>query len=255
MTLPDLSMMKLGRKAVKRDSRTLRMSAYFTSALPPAPPSVDWTKGLSTFGMMLNDQHGCCTIAGIGHAIQIFTHCCGKAPVTVPDSTVLEYYEKWDGYNPLDPTTDQGGIELDVLNAWRASDFSGHKLAAYVSVTPHITQHVKQGMNLFGGLYIGISLPNTAQTQTVWDLPTGQFDPNDALPDSWGGHCVFAVGYDADGVTVVTWGALKKMTWAFWNTYVDEAYCLLSPDFLNESGASPLGFNFTQLQTDLAQIN
>lgn len=53
--------LKLGRKAVKTDSRTLKLAKY-TLALPAAPATCDWTKGITAWGAMLNDQLGDCLI-------------------------------------------------------------------------------------------------------------------------------------------------------------------------------------------------
>ena len=100
--------MKLGRKAVKTDSRTLKLASYLSSSLPPAPPAVYWSKGNKNWGMMLNDKLGCCTIAGVCHAVQVWSRNSGTE-ITLPDSVVLQTYEQWDGYNPRDPSTDQGG--------------------------------------------------------------------------------------------------------------------------------------------------
>lgn len=244
--------MKLGRKAIKTDSRTLRMALYFLPALPPPPAACDWTKGVVDWGMMLNDNLGCCTIAGVGHALQVFTLNAGKE-ITVPDSSIESYYEAWDGYNPNDPSTDQGGIELDVLNLWKKTGFLGHELAAFGDVVPKHTENVKQSINLFGGVYIGVSLPASAQAQVggVWDVDHTQ----EGAPGSWGGHCVFVCAYDPDGLTCITWGKLQRMTWAFWNEYVDEAHALISPDFIAANGLDPAGFNITQLQKDLYCIS
>lgn len=243
--------MKLGRKAIKRDSRTMRLSRYFTAELPAPPASCDYSKGITQFGMMLNDQLGCCTIAGIGHALQTWTANV-STEITVPDSSILTFYEKWDGYVQCDPSTDQGGIELDVLKNWKNSDFSGYKLNAYGSIHPAATDHVKQAINLFGGVYIGISLPLSAQNQigSTWDVAGGK----SGAAGSWGGHAVFVLAYDDKGLTCVTWGELQKMTWDFWNTYVDECYGLVSPDWIGANGNSPCGFNLAQLESDVAQI-
>jgi len=43
------------------------------------------------------------------------------------------------------------------------------------------------------------------------------------------------------------------MTWSFWERYVDEAYCLLSDDFLN-AGRAPNGFDLAALKEDLALV-
>jgi hypothetical protein len=104
---------------------------------------------------------------------------------------------------------------------------------------------------MFGGVYIGVALPNTAQKQDVWDVvKTGGAD---AKPGSWGGHCVFVPKYDEHGFTCITWGALKTMTLAFWEKYCDEAHTLLSEVWITAKG-SPAGFDQAQLQADLNTI-
>ena len=104
---------------------------------------------------------------------------------------------------------------------------------------------------LFGGLYLGLSLPISAPIRQNWDF-TGSLSGSHA-PGSWGGHAVDVVRYDANTLTIVTWGALKKMTWAFADRYCDEAYCLLSKDFLKGTHA-PNGFDLDAVNADLALI-
>ena len=53
------------------------------------------------------------------------------ASVTVPIRRLQSYYENWDGYVPGNPSTDTGGIELDVLNDWQKQGFAGHALMAF----------------------------------------------------------------------------------------------------------------------------
>ncbi len=94
---------KLGRKAIKTDSRTLKLGKYLTPSLPTPPASADWTKGITSWGVMLNDTLGDCTIAGCGHAVQVWTANTGHE-VTLPNATIEKYYEKWDGYkSPANP--------------------------------------------------------------------------------------------------------------------------------------------------------
>lgn len=249
--MADHSMMKLGRKAVITDSRTLKLAKYISTALPAPPPASDWTKGIANWGMMLNDKLGCCTIAAVAHAVQVFS-ANTASEVTVPDAQVLQYYEQWDGYKPSEPNTDSGGVELNVLTNWQKSAFGVHKLIAYADPAYTNLEQIRQAISLFGGVYIGVSLPITAQTQTVWDVvPNGG---ESAKPGSWGGHAVFVPKYDADGFTCITWGELKTMTVAFWDAYVDEAHALLSHDWLAKKG-SPSGFKLAELKTDLGLIH
>jgi hypothetical protein len=248
--MSDHCKMKLGRRAVKTDSRTLALARYLTSTMLPPPPSADWTSGITSWGMMLNDTLGDCTIAGLGHAIQVFTANTGST-ITPPDATIENYYEQWDGYVAGNPSTDNGGVELDVLNDWQKQGFAGHALTAFADPRPANLDEVRQSIALFGGVYIGLNLPLTAQTQDVWDVV--KHGGANAVPGSWGGHCVFVPKYDEKSFTCITWGELKTMTLAFWNKYCDEAHTLLAPDWLTAKG-SPSGFDQAQLQSDLQAI-
>jgi hypothetical protein len=248
---------KLGKKSAKRDRRTLRFAHYATS-LPAPPAEVNWTRGISNYGMMLNDNLGNCTIAACGHAVQTWT-ADASSEVTLPDWVIQFYYQTWCGYNPTDPSTDQGGVEVDVLNNWRKYGFglrSNHqgarKLYAYADPDPVNIIHVKQAIALLGGVYIGIELPLTAQSQAVWD--SVQTSDGEDAPGSWGGHAVWVVGYNVVGPVCITWGALKQLTWAFWLKYVDEVHALLSYDFIQQSTFSPSGFNLTALAADLQLV-
>jgi hypothetical protein len=251
---------RLGKRAAKHDPRTLQLGKYLTSDIPAPPASVNNSYGITSWGMMLNDQLGDCTIAGCGHAVQAWTAANGNE-LTLPDSVILSYYETWDGYVLGDPSTDQGGVEVNVLNNWRKYGFGYRKghvgsdiLYAYADPSPGNVTHIKQAISLFGGVYIGIELPITAQSQTIWDVVGNpQTDPNSA-PGSWGGHCVWVLGYDANYLTCVTWGGLLKMTWAFWAAYCDESHALLSHDFVKLIGKSPSGFDLDTLKQDLQLV-
>lgn len=248
--MADHANMKLGRKAIKTDSRTLTLANYLKPTLPPPPPAKDWTNGITSWGMMLNDKLGDCTIAGVAHAIQVWSANTG-GEITALDPTVLNYYEKWDGYNPADPNTDNGGIELDVLNSWHNDGFDGHPLLAFADPNYSNLVQIRQSIALFGGVYIGLALPVTAQNQDVWDVvPKGGAD---GRKGSWGGHCVFVPKYDEKSFTCITWGGLKTMTLAFWKKYCDEAHTLLGQNWLTVKGA-PSGFDQGQLMTDLHAI-
>ncbi len=251
MTTVDHSTMKLGLRAVKTDTRTLRLSAYLTPQLPPAPPSRAWGAAVGSWGMMLNDTLGDCTIAAIGHAVQTWS-ANRYREITIADAAILQAYERWCGYNPANPASDHGGVELDVLNRWRTQGLDGHTLLGYADPTVGDLNEVRQAINLFGGVYIGLALPATAQTQAVWDVDAAGGES--AAPGSWGGHAVFVTDYDQDSFTCVTWGQLKRMTTAFWQAYVQEAHALLCPDWFNATGA-PNGFDINQLSSDLLALH
>jgi len=241
--------MKLGKHPPRVDRRTLKFARYLQpGVLPPPDESCDNTRGKEEWGMLLNSDYGCCTISACGHAVQLFVLSQVNqgiaADIIMPsDDIILRYYEQWDGYNPADPSTDRGGVEIDVLNRFRKEGFAGYGLKAYVEVNPLNTEHIKQAIEYFGNVYAGVDLPLSAQTEEVWES-TG--DP----PGSWGGHAIVLCGFDADGLTCITWGAKKKMDWKWWARYADEAYCLLSPDW-----RPPEGFDTGLLESDLRLVS
>lgn len=242
----DLTKVKLGKLARKFDPN-VRAIAPVSHVWPPAPVEVDWTaKADQNFGMMLNDELGNCTCAAGGHFIQVWTSQTRPAEITVADNDVLGMYIGSCNFNPADPTTDQGGIETEVLRYWQKHPLAGHKLDAVGFVAPGSRTDVRSAIWLFGGCYIGVQLPISAQSQEVWDVPAGG-PRGSGEPGTWGGHAVCVAGYDAAGLTFISWGKRMRMTWQFWDTYTDEAYALLSPDWFSSNELAPPNFKYQEL--------
>lgn len=251
----DGRVLRLGKQSPKHDPRTLQFAKYLSPTAAQAPPSQDWYKGVTSWGMLANDNLGDCTIASKFHDLQVaFLNTVG--PIEFSDADAIKYYGLWDGYVAGDPSTDQGGIILDVLNSWHKHRLNGHRLFAYTSIDPVHFQHIKKAIQLFGIVDIGIALPISAQQQVgrVWDVVDNPPDPNDVEPGSWGGHDVSVCAYDPEGVTVITWGAMQKMTWPFWRKYVDEAYALILGMTLAGNQTGFTGFSLLKLEADLALV-
>ena len=243
---------KLGKLAPKVSPKTLYFSKYFKKATA-VPTSVDWSDNITQWNMYLNSDIGDCTCAGMGHMLMCWSRNADGNFVPT-DNDVLTAYEKLSGYDPNTGQNDNGVVELDVLKYWQNIGLANHKIIYYVSVDTSNIQNVKAAINTFEGLYIGVALPKTAQSQEIWDVSLiGQFT-DDGKPGSWGGHCVNVVGFDKNYVYVVTWGQIKKMTWAFWEKYVDEAYAIISPDMF-EGKVTPLGFDMEQMRKDLRELD
>jgi hypothetical protein len=250
----DHSRMKLGKAHPIHDPRTLLLANYLDStALPTAPVQYTFAKDIapSAWGMMNNDKIGDCTCAAAGHLLMEWTDDNG-ALFTPSDKDIVAAYAAITGYNPVTGVNDNGANENEVLNYWRKTGIAGHKIVAYAALEPKNNNHIMLAVYLFGGCYIGLSLPVSAQTQTVWSVPP-QGATGAGAPGSWGGHAVCVVGYDTQGLTVVTWGATKQMTWSFWNTYCDESYAIISQDFIKKN-TTPCGFDLAALETDLKAI-
>jgi hypothetical protein len=256
-TKVDPRKLKMGKSVARHDPRTLLLASYVTPSLPTPPASFDISAKVTAWGMMDNDQIGDCTCAAAGHLIMEWTANAGKKAATPTDKQIVAAYSAITGYNPVTGANDNGANELDVLNYWRQTGIAGHKIDAYMALEPSNHNHIMDSVYIFEGCYIGVQLPISAQAQTQnhqpWSVPPGG-PSGDGKPGSWGGHAVPVVAYDARGVTVVTWGALQVMTWTFWEAYCDEAYSLLSKDYLNGKKQAPQGFSMNALQEDLADL-
>jgi hypothetical protein len=241
---------RLGKLPVRTDVRTLSLARYVDShRLPSPPPVLDEASGVGAWPLYRNDRIGNCTVAAAAHMIEAWTAACRGEPVVLSERSVLAAFEH---VKTLDPDSgEEGAVELDVLRHWRKSGIGRHRIGAYARVPVHELALVRTAAWLFGGLYIGVQLPLTAQAQETWDWTRSLAGP--ARPGSWGGHAVNVVGYDGRGLAVVTWDRVQRMTWSFWDRYVDECYCILSKDFL-ERGKAPNGFYLAALEADLSLV-
>lgn len=237
---------RLGRAPKRDDPRNFKLSALLPPEVPTPPAAVDVTTGIHSWPMYANDKFGDCTCAALAHMLEVWTE------ETVGTSRLVSDEQVLDLYNLVNGGRDEGANMLDVLHQMRTGPgLAGDHVYAYASVDCDDPDMVKAASWLFQGLYIGINMPLSAQHQKVWDTVVGPH----GKPGSWGGHAVNVVAYDAAGLTVVTWGALQRMTWAFWEEYVEEAWALLPADFQALSG--PLqanGFDFAALDGYLSSV-
>jgi len=250
MATTQITAQMLGKFPVRTDVRTLSLARYVDSTRLPSPPDVfDETSGVGAWPMYANDRIGDCTTAAAAHMIEAWTAAGRGQAIELPELAVLDAFAHVKRTDPF--TGEEGAVELDVLRYWRATGIGDHRIGAYARVAVHDQRLVETAAWLFGGLYIGLQMPLAAQAQAVWDWTGSLSGP--ARPGSWGGHAVDVVRYDRNGLTVVTWGRLQELTWTFWDRYCDEAYCILSDDFLTK-GNAPNGFDLAALEADLALV-
>ncbi len=243
-------MHRFGKHPPKQDYRTLSLKNYLTAKLAPPPPTYNVLtpvyKNLKTtdptklFPMDGNDTLGDCTIAALAHAVTAYRGLIGKKKQIMAKQDVVKLYMHLTG------GIDSGLNELDVLNYWRSNVAGGDQILAYAKVDVKNHTHVQQALRLFGGVYLGFQV----QQNAIQDFDARQ--PWTPGPLTQDGHAVFAVEYDQNGVTVLTWGNTQKATWGWWDECVDEAYAILPPE-AKKRGFAP-GFNFAQLQADLGAV-
>jgi hypothetical protein len=250
VTSATLTSFRFGKHPPKVDYRTLRLQDYLTDKLPAPPPTfnalthvykkLDVSSPTQLFPMDGNDTLGDCTIAALAHADTVFHGLVGKKKIMPKQAAVKLYMHLTGG-------VDSGLNELDVLNYWQSNAVQGDQLLAFASIPMKNHVNVCQAIQLFGGVYLGFQVQANAiqefQARTPW-VPG---------PLTQDGHAVFAVAYDQNGVTVLTWGNTQQATWAWWDECVDEAYALLPPEA--ELPTFAPGFNFAQLKADLAAVS
>lgn len=239
--------MKLGRLPAE-PHRTLPLLRD-VAKLPAAWTSADWSRSVAKFRMSLNDQLGTCAIAAMAN----YHWQCGiYVPLAygMTDDEVRACYQQL-GWNPADPATDIGVVEVRVLDAWKQGVSIGGKIAkidGYAAIPSGDVEHVKVAIDALGGVFAGVSMPISAQRSGVWDVVTGP----DGARDSWGGHEMLANGYDADTVQFVTWGVKQRATWAWWLEYVEEVQAVLSLDWMRvNTMVNPAGVDWATVRAVL----
>lgn len=236
------------KKPAREDARTLMLAKFLNHEVLPTPPAaLTYANRVHPWGMYANDKVGDCTLAGAAHLIMAWAALEGRHIVpSVKAITTL--------YKHLSPN-DEGLVLLDVLSLWRHTGIAKHQIHAYTKLDRHdLRQQVKLSIMLFGGVYAGLMLPESAQDQVgkLWEVPATGAAHGAGRKGSWGGHCIVYEGYDDEGVDVITWGTKQRATWEFVETYGDEEYGILTQDWASVS--KPSGINFSALQNQLAQL-
>jgi hypothetical protein len=230
---------KLGKLAVKKDKRNFQFKKLLIlNNLPPLPLTFDVDTSLNTKinnYMYLNDKYGCCVIAGRAHVTLRFEKFEQDILIPITDEEVkTSYFYESNG-------KDSGLIMLDSLDIWRKEGWVAggkpYNIYAFAQITPKHHEDVKYGIYLLRGILCGLGLPVSAKNQNIWDVVSGK----EGDFGSWGGHCVYIVGYNEVGPICVTWGTRKQMTWNFWDTYCDEAYAIIdNRNIFSDSATNPL---------------
>lgn len=246
-------MLKLGKKPARANSIKLKFSSLADPAQLPKPPNrFGHEKLVDEWGMLGNDQYGCCVLAGAAHEHMLWSRM-GEAPdCSFTTQSVLESYSAVTGFDPSRPDTDQGADMQQAASHRRLvgiKDGSGvyHKVEAYLAIDPgNLTEHW-QAMWLFGAVGVGFRFPGYAMRQfelgKAWTVLKGEID---------GGHYVPLVakrGY----LICVTWGKAQLMSPAFLGKYNDESVVYVTKESLTNR-KSPEGFDYDALLQYLANL-
>jgi len=192
------------------------------------------------FPMYDNDKLGDCTVAGAAHGVTVYHGMVSQKHIPALSSVVKIY-------NRLTGGVDSGLYMLDVIRYWRTYGIEDAKIFAYASVNEKNHVHVKQAINLFGGLLVGFQCQEKVLEEFAANVP---WQPGKLMNS---GHCVYVTGYSETGVEVLTWGNIQKGTWAWWDACIDESYAILPPEAKLPTFTP--GWDYDKLKSDLFEVS
>jgi len=218
------------------------LHTYFEGgALPVAPAKCEWAMKVQ-YPMADNNRLGDCVVAGHVHLSQAVAQENGGTYVYPGDAaTQTEYFKLTGG-------ADTGLVESTFLSTAQQAPILGSQVDVFCPFDHTNLDEVKSSIYVFGGIYLGVNLPQSAENQFPgeWTVVPGS--------PIVGGHCIVAIGYDAEGIYIVTWGQVIKATWAWFSTYVDEAYAVLYTEQV-QKGRGPLKqLDIPRLRADIASL-
>ena len=249
---------KFGRRRMVAPKTCMRFRDYQQLSFPEAPAAGDYRPNAATAlaQMYGNDQLGDCVIAWMAHAIGVFTGNATGTPVIFSQADIIKEYGAIGGYDPSDPSTDQGCDENTALDYWVSTGFIApeHKISGFLSIDATNPKECAAAVWLFENLMFGVALPDewthpiAAGSGFTWDV-AGDPDPDQ-------NHCFGAVSWDEHGVGVETWGMDGKITYAAMAKYAvasagGQLFTVITPEIINRATMrAPSGFDWNQLTTD-----
>ncbi len=219
----------------------------------PTVPPKGWEFAVpaSSLNILGNNSYGDCAEAGALHLIQAQQYNVGETLIPT-EQDALNLYSAVTGFNPSDPSTDQGTVLTDLLTYWKTTGITigrtVHKIAGYASLDITSVAQMRYAAFLFGGTYLGINCPQECEDDTSnWNFAPG-------LPIA-GGHCIIQAGEGSAGGKMGSWGMWIPATWRFILGYADEGYVVWGQDFLDlHTGKSPTGLDLAGMAAAGAAI-
>src|SRR5882672_3440194 len=226
---------RLGKLPARPDAIKHKFGSFFHSSELPVPTLVFGRPDLiKNWGMLANDRIGCCVLSGALHETMLWRAWGGAEIPAFTDANVISDYSAVTGYNPSDPSTDNGA-DMQKAASYRKKigivDAAGqrHQVAAYVSLKAGDVDQLALAAFMFGAVGLGVEMPTSAMDQfdqnEPWDVVSGSYVE--------GGHYIPCCGRNhAGNFLVVSWGRLQAVTPAFIKKYMDEGILYLSDEIM-----------------------
>lgn len=241
--------MELGRLPSINDTRTLKLFDYMVEALPTVPERVRWDEAcMGQFSLGHNDIYGDCVTVTAANMINVADANESHIINPIDDNVIVEQAKVLDGL--------WGMTILERLKYWRKNPMFGSQIEAFVKGPKAREDILKFIIFTFGAADIGAWMPKAWRNHPqFWDTGTGWA----YRPGSWGGHSIPIVGYEPHGKhgTIyqgISWGKIVEITQAAVNSYVDEVWASILPDWYEKDQVSPSGFDSQALIQDLRYV-
>lgn len=235
---------KLGRLPTRSSVKAVHLADFLpdhTQDMPDPPKSTKFWVRRAKFSIESwgNREHGCCTIAKQANMFRRLERLERRQTIKITEEEVLsKYYAMTE---VLYGGGDTGAYETDALSRSRREadclrDSRGHPLLidAYVRVDAFDHVAVRRAMALAGahGLAVCVNLPAVYAgvfPPDDWDISETQPAIGQWRPGSWGGHSMWAVDYDQQGIVLEhTWDRpLQRLTWRAAAYYMDEVHVVI----------------------------
>jgi hypothetical protein len=246
----------LGKKpASPLKKKAIRFSDIFNLAKLPTPPQeFGHSELIKNWGMLGNDEFGCCVWASKAHCHMLWSRMGQHVLDQFTTFNVLSDYAAQTGFSASDPESDQGTDMKEAAEYHRKIGVLDRakvrrRVSSYINNALGNIEQIAVCAYIFGAVEIGVILSkenmdqfDNEQVWTVTGTPVG-------------GHCVPIVGRDGNGDFIaISWGRTFRMSPAFIQTQMDEGITYLSDQTINRMGKSG-GFDRATLDQMLAKIS
>jgi hypothetical protein len=247
----------LGKKPARLGAVKLKFGKYFDAdGLPTVPVVLGKPWLVPEWGMLGNDQAGCCVWSDAAHQAMLWTAEAGSRATFTTDNVLADYAAETQKDDPPGYPTVDGGTDMAHAAAYRSRvgvmDATGkrHTVGPYVALEPGNVPQLMMATYLFGAVSIGVELPSSAFDQFNMSEPWTVVEGS----KKEGGHCISIVGRNSKGLILgVSWGRLIAIAPSWIVRYMDEGIAYVSFERLRNN-VSPQGYDKNTLLADLEKL-
>lgn len=246
---------KLGRAVTPQHKRGgFWLGRYLPTVAYDIAPAYQPVLGPVKHELWGNDEISNCCYAGLA---KIIAQRCAllNQPCKLTTDDVIAAYSAVTGYNPRDPSTDQGGNMLDAIRYGIEHGIGPYKFTKQARVNVLDRVELRAAIWGFGSAYVGANLPLRINEQMAgghWYIPphTDEKDRERSL----GGHAFAYFGAERGKLAAYPWGVKIDEDDAHAESYCDESYIIMDDLWATQMRLAPNGFDYDRLMHDMTGI-